>query len=102
MDEAERLCDRVAIMDRGKILALDSVEALLRAHGGAPTVEIEFPERPASLDGMGGAWEGPRWRVQSERPIEILQRAMGSGRAFATSIERHARTSSSPRLPLRD
>ncbi|MEK7316962.1 MAG: ABC transporter ATP-binding protein, partial [Candidatus Eisenbacteria bacterium] len=36
MEEAERLCDRVAIMDRGKILALDTVEALLREHGGPP------------------------------------------------------------------
>jgi len=89
MEEAERLCDRVAIMDRGKILALDTVEALLRAHGGAPTVEIEFPERPASLDAMGGTWEGARWRVQSERPVEILQQAMGSGPAFShVSIER--------------
>ncbi len=89
MEEAERLCDRVAIMDRGKILALDTVEALLRAHGGPPTVEIEFPDRPASLDPLGGTWEGPRWRVQSERPVEVLQQAMGSGRAFShVSIER--------------
>ena len=89
MEEAERLCDRVAIMDHGKILAIDSVEALLRAHGGPPTVEIEFPERPASLDALGGSWEGLRWRVQSERPVEILQQAMGAGRPFShVSIER--------------
>src|SRR5436305_44326 len=30
MEEAERLCDRVAIMDQGKILAVDSVDELLR------------------------------------------------------------------------
>jgi ABC-2 type transport system ATP-binding protein len=35
MEEAERLCDRVAIMDQGKILALDTVGALLRTHGEA-------------------------------------------------------------------
>src|SRR5690349_16038902 len=44
MEEAERLCDRVAIIDHGAILAIDTVEALLRRHGGDPTVEIEFPE----------------------------------------------------------
>ncbi len=88
MEEAERLCDRVAIMDRGKILALDTVEALLRAHGGPPTVEIEFPARPASLDGLGGTWKGPRWRVPSERPVEVLQQAMGSGHSLRhVSIE---------------
>jgi ABC-2 type transport system ATP-binding protein len=30
MEEAERLCDRVAIMDRGKIVALDTPENLIR------------------------------------------------------------------------
>jgi lipooligosaccharide transport system ATP-binding protein len=33
MDEAERLCDRVAIMDRGRIIALDSPANLMRLHG---------------------------------------------------------------------
>jgi ABC-2 type transport system ATP-binding protein len=33
MDEAERLCDRVAIMDRGNILALDTPENLIRKLG---------------------------------------------------------------------
>ena len=30
MDEAETLCDRVAIMDRGRILQLDTPAALVR------------------------------------------------------------------------
>ncbi|MEO8579973.1 MAG: ABC transporter ATP-binding protein [Gemmatimonadales bacterium] len=35
MDEADRLCDRLAIIDRGKLLALDSPRALkLKAPGG--------------------------------------------------------------------
>jgi len=34
MEEAQRLCDRVGIIDRGKLLALDSVDALIAAHGG--------------------------------------------------------------------
>jgi len=33
MEEAERLCDRVAIMDRGRIVALDSPPNLIRSHG---------------------------------------------------------------------
>jgi len=33
MEEAERLCDRVAIMDRGKIVALDTPEALIDSLG---------------------------------------------------------------------
>jgi ABC-2 type transport system ATP-binding protein len=33
MEEAERLCDRVAIMDQGRIVALDSPANLIRIHG---------------------------------------------------------------------
>ncbi|MEK6325333.1 MAG: ABC transporter ATP-binding protein [Acidobacteriota bacterium] len=33
MEEAERLCDRVAIMDQGRIVALDSPADLMRSHG---------------------------------------------------------------------
>jgi ABC-2 type transport system ATP-binding protein len=33
MEEAERLCDRVAIVDHGKVLAIDTVAGLLRTHG---------------------------------------------------------------------
>jgi lipooligosaccharide transport system ATP-binding protein len=34
MEEAEKLCDRVAIMDSGKILTIDSPERLMSLHGG--------------------------------------------------------------------
>jgi len=34
MEEAERLCDRVAIMDLGKIVAIDSPLNLMSRHGG--------------------------------------------------------------------
>ena len=34
MDEAEKVCDRVAIMDNGKIIAIDTPERLMDTHGG--------------------------------------------------------------------
>jgi lipooligosaccharide transport system ATP-binding protein len=34
MEEAERLCDRVAIMDSGRIVAVDSPQHLTEEHGG--------------------------------------------------------------------
>lgn len=34
MEEAEKLCDRVAIMDRGKILTIESPARLMQMHGG--------------------------------------------------------------------
>jgi len=34
MDEAEQLCDRVAVIDQGRIVALDTPQGLISAHGG--------------------------------------------------------------------
>ena len=34
MDEAEQLCDRVAVIDQGQIVALDTPQGLISAHGG--------------------------------------------------------------------
>jgi ABC-2 type transport system ATP-binding protein len=42
MDEATELADRVAIMDRGKFLALDTPEALTRGLPGRTTLELEI------------------------------------------------------------
>src|SRR6185436_6211292 len=41
MEEAERLCDRIAIVDAGKLLALGSLSELLAAHGGPPILVVK-------------------------------------------------------------
>lgn len=38
MEEAQRLCDRIAIMDKGRMLDLDTVPGLIRKHGGRSIV----------------------------------------------------------------
>ena len=40
MDEAERLCDRVAIMDHGKVIALGTPKELIATVGGEEIVEF--------------------------------------------------------------
>lgn len=44
MDEAERLCDRVAIVEGGKIIALDTPEALVRNLDAETTVSFTAPD----------------------------------------------------------
>src|ERR1700677_4928563 len=51
MDEAERLCDRVAIMDHGRIIALDSPEKLIASIGGEHIVEFAITDKNGS-DGV--------------------------------------------------
>lgn len=40
LDEAERLCDRIAIIDRGTLVALDSPRALIREHIEPQVIEV--------------------------------------------------------------
>lgn len=40
MEEAARICDRVAIIDHGKVLAVDTVEGLIATHGGDPLLTV--------------------------------------------------------------
>jgi ABC-2 type transport system ATP-binding protein len=47
MDEADRLCDRVAIVDKGRIVALDTPVALKASVPGASRIEVQFaPDLP--------------------------------------------------------
>lgn len=41
MEEAQKICTRVGIMDQGRLLAMGSVQELIRAHGGNYTVTLE-------------------------------------------------------------
>jgi ABC-2 type transport system ATP-binding protein len=46
MDEADRLCDRIAIVDHGKLVALDSPLKLKASVAGTTTLEAAFSEVP--------------------------------------------------------
>jgi ABC-2 type transport system ATP-binding protein len=49
MEEADRLCERVAVMDHGKILALDTPAALKRTVGGDVVVQVRAGDQPDRL-----------------------------------------------------
>jgi ABC-2 type transport system ATP-binding protein len=44
MDEAERLCDRLAVMDQGRIIAQGTPRELIRSLGGDHVIEISVAE----------------------------------------------------------
>ena len=47
MDEADKLCDRIAIVDHGKLVALDSPLKLKTSIPGTNTIEVSFSSVPA-------------------------------------------------------
>jgi len=69
MDEAERLCDRVAIVDRGKVIALGTPPELISTLHAANV--IEFASEPEldevdlrALPGVNEAYKkGPNWAL---------------------------------------
>ena len=76
MDEADRLCDRVAIVDRGRIVALDTPVALKASVPGASRIEVQFapdlPDGLASLEALPAvksvrALGSATYRISSDR-----------------------------------
>jgi len=75
MEEAQRLCDRVGIMDRGQLLAIDTVDGLIDAHGGASRVIATQPD-------------GDEVEMQTEDPLAELQRLQDNGGLQTFRVER--------------
>jgi ABC-2 type transport system ATP-binding protein len=46
MEEAEYLCDKIAIIDKGKIIAIDTPAGLKQKYGGVKAVEIKLKDLP--------------------------------------------------------
>jgi len=74
MEEAQRLCDRVGIMDQGKLLALDTVDNLIAAHGGSDAVVVE--------------WDWGEERIETRDPVEELAKLKARGRLLRFRVER--------------
>jgi ABC-2 type transport system ATP-binding protein len=74
MEEAERLCDRIAIIDGGKLLALGTLSELLTEHGGAPTLMVKT--------------NGEERRVQTPNPLAELNRVAATATIEAFQMER--------------
>ncbi len=50
MDEADRLCNRIAIVDHGNLVALDTPEALKATVPGSTVIEVQFDNPPADWE----------------------------------------------------
>jgi lipooligosaccharide transport system ATP-binding protein len=62
MDEAEQLCDRLVVMDKGRIAAEGSPRELIGLHSTREVCELRFP--PELADRLDGQLEGLATRVE--------------------------------------
>jgi ABC-2 type transport system ATP-binding protein len=85
MEEAERLCDRIIIVDHGKVIANDTLDAVRRLVPGVNVLELDI-ENPGAgdwaaglgeMDGVEGvAVDGRALRVTVESLPEITPRVL--------------------------
>jgi len=77
MEEAERLCDRVAVVDMGRIVALDTPRRLIADH--APGTTVEFATTPgldieflSKVPGVEHVVVDGRVRITTRSPETVL------------------------------
>ena len=85
LEEADYVCDRVAVVDEGRFLALDTVENLKRLYGGKKTVEVTlaggdapsfFEALRTKLVGSEVKADGSSAVILTDDPKGALQRIM--------------------------
>ena len=79
MEEAERLCDRVGVMDAGKMLAVGAVEDLVAEYGGSSRVFVELAEAPADDVELPGERDGTHVTVDTDTPFEAIAQLQRAG-----------------------
>jgi ABC-2 type transport system ATP-binding protein len=103
MDEAERLCDRVAVVDHGRVIALGTPRELIRSLGAEQMVEVALGEGTRMPDDpfagtpavLSARSDGPVWTVRVSAAHEaipaILRRVEELG-ASITELRVHTPT----------
>jgi ABC-2 type transport system ATP-binding protein len=76
MDEAERLCDRVAVVDQGKVIALGTPKELIAELGGEHVIEF-------AVDTANGK---PRLSASSLQDLPAVKSAREDGELFCLSV----------------
>lgn len=103
IEEAERLCDRVAIIDHGRVIALGTPRELKQGSAGTTRIEVRLA-RPlengamSKLDGVANCRESEgAWVIHSTRPpqtivalvkqLEVENNELQSLEMFSPSLE---------------
>ena len=80
IEEANQMCDRVAIINRGKIAAIDTPEQLKRTVASLQSVEVAFETHPQDIleklkllpDASEVVKTGDKFRIFTNNPPDVL------------------------------
>jgi ABC-2 type transport system ATP-binding protein len=78
IEEAERLCDRVAIVDHGKVIALGTPQELKNRSGDKTRIEVQLsrPEPPETLKALEGVTDcrdlNGGYALHTQRPPQAI------------------------------
>jgi ABC-2 type transport system ATP-binding protein len=92
MDEANLLCDRIAIINHGKIAAVDTPENLRMKSSGLKSVEVCFDrstsiEKLSSFSNVGQVKKiGDKTRLYTETPHQVIDDVMDFARSNGLTI----------------
>jgi len=93
MEEANQLCTRIAIINRGKIVAVDRPEALKKRIESLHSVEVSFKEDVprtdlSALKGVESVEKrGDKFRLYAREPAEVIYSLADYARSEEVEIE---------------
>lgn len=97
MDEAEQLCDRLIVMDKGQIMAEGSPAELIKKYSSKEVVELRFgtdknEQVAKDLEGMGERMEilPDRILIYTEKGEDLLTKIIEFGKHPVTSLVRRS------------
>ena len=90
MEEAERLCDRVAMVNSGKIVALDTPARLISTYAPGTTIEFESSSPDAGLRSLPDVEsveiDGPSVTIHTTRTEHVLAALFDPSAAWAEAV----------------
>jgi lipooligosaccharide transport system ATP-binding protein len=97
MDEAEQLCDRLVVMDKGRIMAEGSPSDLIKQYSSKEVLEVRFgssqnKEVAKQIEGLGDRTEvlPDRILIYAENGEKILEQIVKLGLSPVTSLVRRS------------
>ncbi|MBX3131124.1 MAG: ABC transporter ATP-binding protein [Polyangiaceae bacterium] len=78
MEEAERLCDRIAVIDHGRLLACGTLHELVRRHGGGHRVRARLTRHPDDVSSGTIVGDEQEWVLPDAAQATELALKLGS------------------------